>query len=158
MNRKRLIQVAGVLLVLFVIVEVASYLVIDTSNPSVKAEPNWDSPRTRELAVAACFDCHSNETVWPWYTKVAPVSWLTWHDVDEGRSKLNFSEWGSVRETDEIAKVVREGEMPPWFYVIMHSDADLSDSEKDELIAGFDATFAQSGGELEEGDHEEDGD
>lgn len=144
MNRRSLIQVVGVLLVLFVIVEVASYLVIDTSNPPVQAEPNWDSPRTRELAKAACFDCHSNETVWPWYTKIAPVSWLTWRDVREGRETLNFSEWGRSRRTNEIAEAVREGEMPPWYFVIMHSDADLSDSEKDELIAGFQATLSQS--------------
>jgi hypothetical protein len=62
------------------------------TNPAVIMEPTWDSPQTRQLAVRACYDCHSNETAWPWYTNVAPVSWLTQHDVDDGRHKLNFSE------------------------------------------------------------------
>jgi hypothetical protein len=51
------------------------------SNPPVVSEPAWDSPRARELAVRACFDCHSNETVWPWYSNIAPVSWLIQSDV-----------------------------------------------------------------------------
>ncbi len=67
---------------------------VDKSNPPVVSEPTWDSPQTRALAKDACFDCHSNETVWPWYAKIAPSSWLLAQDVDEGRSALNFSEWG----------------------------------------------------------------
>jgi len=61
------------------------------TNPPVTGDPQWDSPQTRELAKRACFDCHSNETVWPWYSNIAPVSWLIQHDVDEGRSRMNFS-------------------------------------------------------------------
>ncbi len=64
----------------------------DHVNPPVGAEPIWDSPGTRTLAKQACFDCHSNETVWPAYSRVAPVSWLIQHDVAEGRAVLNFSE------------------------------------------------------------------
>src|SRR4051812_44101919 len=63
------------------------------SNPPVLQEPSWDSPHSRELAVRACFDCHSNETRWPWYANVAPFSWTMQRDVDAGRSTLNFSEW-----------------------------------------------------------------
>ncbi|NVB82954.1 MAG: cytochrome C, partial [Kofleriaceae bacterium] len=55
------------------------------SNPPVASEPAWDSPRTRELAVRACFDCHSNETKWPWYARVAPMSWVLERDVEIGR-------------------------------------------------------------------------
>lgn len=62
------------------------------SNPPVVAEPKWDAPQTRSLAARACFDCHSNETVWPWYSNFAPISWLVQRDVDEGRRALNFSE------------------------------------------------------------------
>ena len=69
------------------------------ANPPVLQEPNWDSPQTRDLASRACFDCHSNETTWPWYSNVAPVSWLVQRDVDEGREKLNFSEWGTARSS-----------------------------------------------------------
>ncbi|MDH4347045.1 MAG: heme-binding domain-containing protein, partial [Thermoleophilia bacterium] len=62
-------------------------------NPAVSQSVTWDSPRTEQLARGACLDCHSNETVWPWYSNVAPVSWLVQGDVDGGRERLNFSEW-----------------------------------------------------------------
>jgi mono/diheme cytochrome c family protein len=117
----------------------------DHTNPPTTAEPAWDSPRTRELAVAACFDCHSNETEWPWYTSVAPFSWLTQRDVDEGRDTLNFSEWDRPqREPDEIPEVIREGEMPPWYYSALHSGARLSDAETDALVEGLQATLLAS--------------
>ena len=81
----------------------------DYRNPPVIQEPAWDSPATRALAKQACFDCHSNETVWPAYAKVAPISWLIAHDVDEGRSVLNFSEWQRPqKEAAESAKEVRK--------------------------------------------------
>src|SRR5690348_18457917 len=74
------------------------------TNPPVAQEPTWDSPQTRDLAVRACFDCHSNETVWPWYSNIAPLSWLIQHDVDEGRQNLNFSDWnGSQRRANQAA-------------------------------------------------------
>jgi mono/diheme cytochrome c family protein len=63
------------------------------TNPPEAGEPAWNSPATRELIHRACFDCHSNESVWPWYSNVAPVSWLVQRDVNEGRSHLNFTEW-----------------------------------------------------------------
>src|SRR5690242_16317240 len=65
----------------------------DHTNPRTVAEPAWDSPATRALADRACFDCHSNQTRWPWYSHVAPTSWLVQHHVDEGREVLNFSTW-----------------------------------------------------------------
>ena len=71
-------------------------------NPPVRSEPQWDSPVTRDLVVRACFDCHSNETIWPWYANIAPISWLTTRDVDEGRDELNFSEWGSGEQRPTI--------------------------------------------------------
>src|SRR5437763_16733491 len=63
------------------------------SNPPTIREPDWDSPRTRELAVRACFDCHSNETRWPWYANVAPFSWVVQRDVESARDVVNFSAW-----------------------------------------------------------------
>src|SRR5512144_2449203 len=91
------------------------------SNPPTIAEPKWDSPRTRELAVRACFDCHSNETRWPWYTHVAPSSWLVQSDVDDGRKHLNFSEFDRPqRHATGAAAELAEGEMPPWFYPPLH--------------------------------------
>jgi Haem-binding domain len=89
----------------------------DHTNPPVRKEPAWDAPETRELAVRACFDCHSNETVWPWYSHVAPISWLVWSDVVRGRKELNFSEWDRPQlEARESGSTVRKGLMPPWYY------------------------------------------
>jgi hypothetical protein len=116
----------------------------DHTNPPASAEPAWDSARTRALADAACFDCHSNETRWPWYTNVAPFSWLTQNDVDNGREALNFSEWDRPQEAEELAEVISDGEMPPWYYRLLHSAADLSDREKQQLIDGLRATLRAS--------------
>lgn len=113
----------------------------DHSNPPVVEEPAWDSAGTRELAVRACFDCHSNETEWPWYTNIAPISWAAQRDVDEGRELLNFSEWNRRQEGEEAAETVREGSMPPWIYTLTHSDARLTDDEVATLEAGLVATF-----------------
>jgi hypothetical protein len=111
-------------------------------NPPVQGEPSWDSPTTRALAADACFDCHSNETNWPWYTNIAPISWLVQHDVDEGRARLNFSEWGSRRQrAREIGEVVREGEMPPLQYRVIHANSRLSGQEKDALVSGLAASL-----------------
>lgn len=116
------------------------------SNPPVIAEPKWDSPRTRELAVRACFDCHSNETVWPWYTNIAPVSWLTQSDVSSGRETLNFSEWNRPQEQAlEAADAAGEGEMPPWQYKLIHPKARLSAAEKVELVEGLRRTLGSGG-------------
>ena len=116
------------------------------SNPPVLSEPNWDSPQTRELAQRACFDCHSNETVWPWYSHVAPISWLVQHDTDEGRQHLNFSTWnegGKGREPHEAVETVSNGQMPMPAYLITHSEARLTETEKQALIAGLRATINQ---------------
>jgi hypothetical protein len=110
------------------------------TNPDVIQEPEWDSAVTRELAQRACFDCHSNESVWPWYSKIAPVSWLVQHDVDEGREKLNFSEWNRKADfdnLDEVGEVIQEGEMPPITYYPTHPEAKLTDKEKQLLIKGL---------------------
>ena len=63
------------------------------TNPPVTKEPAWDSPATAKLIHRACYDCHSNKTVLPWYANVAPMSWLLLRDVNGGRSHLNFTEW-----------------------------------------------------------------
>lgn len=117
----------------------------DHTNPPVSAEPTWDSPQTRELAERSCFDCHSNLTAWPWYTNVAPVSWLVQRDVDEGRSTLNFSEWDRPQHgADEVSEVLAEGAMPPWDYTLIHPSARLTAEERQHLIDGLRATFQAS--------------
>ncbi len=113
------------------------------ANPPVVREPAWDSPATRALAKRACFDCHSHETVWPWYAGIAPASWLVQHDVDEGRKKLDFSDWTGKRKGEnakELTGEVRKGEMPPLPFRLLHPEARLTDPEKETLIRGLDAT------------------
>lgn len=120
------------------------------SNPPVQAEPPWDSPRTRQLAVRACYDCHSNQTRKFWYESVAPISWWIKNHVDEGRSALNFSEYDPTRHRSgsSIARQVEEGSMPPSNYTWLgrHPDARLSASEKAELIAGLQKTYGSAVG------------
>ena len=138
-----IVVIAGILV--FGLIQVIPYGHNHT-NPPVTKEPNWDSPQTRALAKRACFDCHSNETVWPWYSNVAPVSWLVQHDTEDGRRRLNFSEWGSghLREPDEIYREIERGSMPPLQYFPTHPEARLSADEKTQLINGLKATIAQT--------------
>lgn len=114
----------------------------DHSNPPVTGEPPWDAPETRDLARQACFDCHSNETEWPVYASVAPVSWLVQRDVTEGRAVLNFSEWPRPQEkAKEAAEEVLEGEMPPAAYTLVHAHARLSAADRDRLARGLATTL-----------------
>lgn len=146
----------GVVLVLFVGIQLVPYGRAHT-NPPVVAEPAWDSPATRALFMRACADCHSNETVWPWYSNVAPVSWLISRDVIEGREHFNISQWGQQRnEGDEAAETVREGEMPLWFYLPLHPEAKLTPAEQQQFIAGLTATFGgEQGGASHDADDDE---
>jgi hypothetical protein len=117
----------------------------DHTNPDVVSEPDWDSPATRAYAVTACFDCHSNETVWPWYSNIAPMSWLVQRDVDEGRRHLNLSTWPSGKGS-QMAEMLSSGKMPPFQYQLAHPEARLSDADKADFIEGLIATF---GGEAD---------
>lgn len=115
------------------------------SNPRVQAEPRWNSTQTRALVTRACYDCHSNQTTWPWYSSIAPVSWLIQNDVDAGRARLNFTQWTQPqRSAGRAAEVVRSGRMPPWYFLVLHPRAQLSSSEKQALIQGLIATFGDS--------------
>lgn len=134
-------------LVIFMVVVLALIQLIpyghNHTNPPIVQNILWDTPETKALAVRACFDCHSNETVWPWYSNIAPISWLTVHDVEEGRSRLNFSDIGSYRERDErIGDIVLEGEMPPLQYYPTHPEARLTAAERQALAQGLDNSLA----------------
>ena len=119
-------------------------------NPIVVQEPPWDHPDTRALAVRACFDCHSNETVWPWYASIAPVSWLVQHDVDEGRSVLNLSEWDRIQEeAADSSETVREGEMPMATYTWLHPTARLDPVERERLARGLERTMGDEQAQFE---------
>jgi hypothetical protein len=119
----------------------------DHTNPPIVREPDWAGARTRELARRACFDCHSNETRWPQLSDIAPVSWLVYYDVKEGRRELNFSDWrGGAKKherPDKMAKEVRTNRMPPLMYILMHPEARLTSDERQELVGGLEATGAQ---------------
>jgi hypothetical protein len=111
------------------------FVPVDRSNPPVTSEVPA-SPEVRAVLRRACYDCHSNETVWPSYTKVAPMSWLAVRDVQKGRRELNFSEWNQYTASrqakllKESWKEVAEGEMPLWFYLPTHRDAILSAGDR----------------------------
>ncbi len=115
------------------------------TNPPIISEPQWDTPRTKELFNNACANCHSHQSTYPWYSNVAPVSWLLQRDIDEGREHFNVSVWGAQKKNEgkEAAKEVREGEMPPWFYLPTHPEAKLSNSAKQEVIRGLEKTYGK---------------
>ena len=93
-----------------------------------------------QILRTSCYDCHSNETKYPWYAYIAPVSWLVVRDVKQGRSDLNFSEWDNLKSRDkiklldEIAEEVDEGNMPMPIYTITRRDASLDDNQKQVLV------------------------
>lgn len=137
---QRVLLGAAVLLVTIQLVPVGR----DHTNPDTRVEPPWTSPAVRALAVRACFDCHSNETRWPWYSHVAPASWLVAHHVDEGRRELNFSEWNKPQKhADDAAELLSTGEMPLKGYLALHGEARLSEAEKRQLVDAFTAMFGK---------------
>ena len=92
------------------------------------------------LLERACYDCHSNETKWPWYSQVAPVSWLVSRDVNDARKHLNFSEWENyeagrkLKKLEELVEEVGEGEMPLAIYVPLHPEAKLTAADRSVLV------------------------
>jgi len=114
----------------------------DHSNPPVVAEPTWNASDTRATFFRVCANCHSNETTWPWYSHVAPASWLVQWDVDRARAELNVSRWGmDENEGDKAAKMVRTNRMPPRTYLWAHREARLTDEERRQFETGLAATF-----------------
>ena len=124
-------------LILFGLIQLVPYGK-NHNNPPVTSEPTWDSPETRQIVMDSCFNCHSNETEYPWYSYVAPVSWLLQRDIDEGRSVLNFSEWDTYSlSSNYIISVVQDGEMPPIQYTLIHPEAKLEGAQLDAFIKGI---------------------
>jgi hypothetical protein len=141
LNRKWWSRIALGLLATFLAIQLVPYG-RDHSNPPVTGEPTWDAPETRALAKQACFDCHSNETEWPVYASIAPVSWLVQRDVNEGRAVLNFSEWSRPQEeAKDTAEEVLEGEMPPAAYMLVHAHARLTAADRGRLAQGLARTL-----------------
>ena len=111
------------------------FIPVDKTNPMVTAELD---AKTEVISVfkKSCYDCHSNETIWPWYSNIAPVSWLVAGDVKDARAHLNFSEWGNLSRKDrvkmkeEIWEEIEKEKMPLWQYKILHPDASLKQKDK----------------------------
>lgn len=111
-------------------------------NPPVTGEPAWNAPSTRATFMKACGDCHSNESVFPWYSRIAPASWLVEKDIKDGRDHFNISEWDrSTRGGDDAAEEVQKGSMPIGPYLLMHPEANLNAAEKRIFVEGLKATF-----------------
>jgi mono/diheme cytochrome c family protein len=110
----------------------------DHTNPPVVQAVSWDSPQTEALVQRACMNCHSNQTEWPWYSNVAPASWLLAMDVADGRDQMNFSDWGERgRAVKDLVREVERGSMPPGRYLALHPEAKLSAEERAQLIEGL---------------------
>jgi len=123
-----------ILLIIVGIVIIIQFIPVDRTNPPVTADL-WAPEDVKEILKNSCYDCHSNETDWPWYSYVAPVSWLVSNDVKDARRHLNFSDWENMNMSarkmmlDEIWEEVVAGEMPLSIYTLMHSDAKVSDEQ-----------------------------
>ncbi len=129
------------LIILVVILAAIQFIPVDKTNPPVTAE--LDAPmEIISVFKKSCYDCHSNETVWPWYSNIALASWFVAADVKEVREHLNFSEWGYLSRKDivkmkeEIWEEIKKEKMPLWQYKILHPEANFTQKDKD-LIRGW---------------------
>jgi Haem-binding domain len=122
------------------------------TNPPVVSDLIAGNPPPPEVAAtlrAACYDCHSNETRWPWYSRVAPMSWQIAKDVSEGRDNLNLSEWPNdnpkraAKRLEDMSEEIGYGEMPLKKYTFIHADARLTDAQKKQLTDWLDARAGQ---------------
>jgi hypothetical protein len=129
---------------------------VSRTNPPVQGDLRGSSEVVSVLR-RACYDCHSNETVWPWYSRVAPLSWVIAHDVNKGRSVLNFSTWDQLNAEKQAEAVresweeVAEGKMPTWYYVALHPEARLTANDQSVLRA-----WSGSAAGAEDGENDDD--
>ena len=160
-----------ILVLLLLAVVAMQFIRPDRSNPKVNpaedlaavANPPAD---VQAILKKACYDCHSNETVWPWYSNITPVNWFVVNHINEGREKLNFSTFGTLSPADrsealgEAAEAVREGEMPMSSYVLLHPEAKLDATQRQNLLNWLQANGEQEGaaGEGSQKGEEEDED
>jgi hypothetical protein len=131
-----------VLLVVFIAIQLvpAKRPAVSSSNPNDFLLAETVPLEVANILRSACYDCHSNETKYPWYTNIAPVKWMMYDHINEGRDELNFSEWTTfspkrkARKMEEVAEEVEEGHMPEKSYTWMHKEARLSDEQKEVLV------------------------
>ena len=140
-------SIAIAFVAVFALIQAVPYGRSHSKGP-VTGEPQWATPQTRELMVRACFGCHSNEVKYPSYANIAPISWAVQNHIDEGRSKVNYSEFNTNSDgADDTIEVIQEGSMPPGYYTNFgrHPEAKLTADETKALIAGLRATPGMSG-------------
>ena len=144
-----------------VLIALIQFVPTQHSNPPAADPVVFADPNAEAIAKRACYDCHSNQTVWPWYSYIAPFSWYSVNHVEEGRARLNFSdvaatlaqprrgrgdeadEQTTVAElAEESAETINKNEMPPSYYTLIHTDAILSATDKEALIAGINQALA----------------
>lgn len=124
----------SVLGILALVIVGIQFVPVERTNPPVEAALEAP-PEVMAMLRESCYDCHSNETEWPWYSRVAPVSWLVAKDVNEGREHLNLSDWGRLEGGDrrhaaeEMWEEVDEGKMPLGIYLAMHRDAEPTEED-----------------------------
>jgi hypothetical protein len=125
------------LIVIIGIFIVLQFIPVDRDNPANNEKLELKAPpEVAEILEKSCYDCHSNRTNWPFYSYIAPISWLVAHDVEEGRDELNFSEWNNISSEkrdkiiEEIIEEVNEDEMPLKIYLLMHPESQLDDQQK----------------------------
>jgi hypothetical protein len=122
------------------ILGLAQLIPVARTNPPIETEIPVD-PEIRQILRRSCYDCHSNQTRWPWYARVAPASWLVARDVKHARKHMNFSTWNAyeakerAHKFEEIEEEIHEGAMPLWYYLPLHPEARLSDEDKESLRA-----------------------
>jgi cytochrome c551/c552 len=115
------------------------FIPVERSNPSDRGQ-SAAPPEVETILRRACYDCHSNETQWRWYARIAPISFLLVRDVNGGRRELNFSIWDryetrrKARKLKEIVKEVEQGNMPPWYYTPVHPDAKLAQGDREAVV------------------------
>ncbi len=130
------------LVLIFLIIQ---FIPVDKSNPPTIGEIT-PPPEVKSILQRSCYDCHSHQTVWPWYSRMAPVSWMIAHDVKEGRDHLNFSTWSTYNQRqqlklyEEIQEVIEKNEMPLKQYLWLHPPARLTDADKRILKAWLSTT------------------
>ncbi len=137
-----------VLLAIVVVLVVIQFFQIDKTNPTFDENQDflkiYNPPaEVASILKASCYDCHSNQTVYPWYSYVQPAGWFLKDHIDEGREELNFSTFGSyeakkqAHKLEESYELVEKGAMPLESYLIIHKDASLTDSQKTTLVDYF---------------------
>ena len=138
-----ILAVIVIMVLLFALIQLVPYGK-DHTNPRVLSNPAWDSSGTEMLVRGACYDCHSNETTWPWYSNVAPASWMVYRDVVEARATFNFNELTIEQGKNLVGamtEMVAENIMPPLQYTAIHAEARFSTAERQEIIDGLLKTF-----------------